>query len=509
MGVEDKSVLDSDPEGEHQRRMAQLQEALKEPDLIALLKLFEEMYAVSGNQIEVSAQMGEGVFSKIMRGAHREFKAEHVENLIKDLQVQGVIKDPDEALLWDCALRTASLVHNLSYKTLEPRLRRVGDPKEREEILAKLLSELYPALIRAYEQLEGRIPALAPISLFTARQILKKWGWIRVPDRFELKRVEDDRYFIINYDLFSPKLTDLGPGLRIEDTGCGTYTIHRQPALPLVEAPEVPGEDKPDRRQAVRTARYIEPELVRVGAGSFWMGSEAGDREAWSGEHPIHQVDLAEYWIGRFPVTNLEYQLFLEANPGHSKPFDWKGFFFPSGKDDHPVRDVSWNDAVVYCRWLAKMTGKDYRLPSEAEWEKAARGKQGQIYPWGNTWREGLANTYEYWQHLGKVEAFLGGTEASTTPVGKFSPQGDSPYGCADMAGNVWEWTSSLYKPYRYDPHDGRENPHADGSRVLRGGSFRYYRRSARCASRGGGGPDGLDGYLGFRVVVSLSNSGL
>ena len=169
---------------------------------------------------------------------------------------------------------------------------------------------------------------------------------------------------------------------------------------------------------------------------------------------------------------------------------------------------VSWHDAMAYCRWLSGVTGKPITLPSEAQWEKAARGGlppagrdkgRAREYPWGDEWDEAKCNTGE----LG-----LG----DTTPVGIF-PEGASPYGCLDMAGNVWEWTRSLWGEdysvpefkYPYDPRDGRENPEAgdDILRVLRGGSFFDLRVGARCAFRCWYGPF-LDWYIGgFRVVVS------
>ena len=153
---------------------------------------------------------------------------------------------------------------------------------------------------------------------------------------------------------------------------------------------------------------------------------------------------------------------------------------------------VSWHDATAYCGWLAAETKKHYRLPSEAEWEKAARGTDGLIYPWGNEWDETRLNSKE-------------AGPGDTTPVGQYSPSGDSLYGAADMAGNVWEWTLSLFKPYPYDPDDGREDLDApnDVPRVVRGGAFYYARRGVRAACRGWGVPgDGLWG-VGFRVVLS------
>jgi formylglycine-generating enzyme required for sulfatase activity len=155
------------------------------------------------------------------------------------------------------------------------------------------------------------------------------------------------------------------------------------------------------------------------------------------------------------------------------------------------VRYVSWRDALAYCRWLSERTGLPVTLPSEAEWEKAARGTDGRIYPWGDE-----DPTAELCNFSGNV--------GDTTPVGNYSPEGDSPYECADMAGNVWEWTRSLWgENYPYDPADGRENLEASGSRVVRGGAFGYTEYHVRCAYRNGDAPYLRSGPYGFRVVVS------
>ena len=140
-------------------------------------------------------------------------------------------------------------------------------------------------------------------------------------------------------------------------------------------------------------------------------------------EQPQHTVELTDYFIGKYPVTNSEYQLFIQE-VGQPSPRGWSGSQFPEQKGAHPVINVSWEDAQAYCDWLGKKTGKNYHLLTEAEWEKAARGADLRIYPWGDAFDPGKANT---------AESSIGGT----TPVGQYSPQGDSPYGCADMAGNV------------------------------------------------------------------------
>jgi formylglycine-generating enzyme required for sulfatase activity len=162
------------------------------------------------------------------------------------------------------------------------------------------------------------------------------------------------------------------------------------------------------------------------------------------------------------------------------------------------VVEVSWYDTLAYCRWLSDVTRKTYSLPSEAEWEKGARGRDGRIYPWGKQWEARRCN-------------YDKGGRGDTTPVGAY-PEGVSPYGMLDMAGNVWEWTRSLWGKhwdnpdfkYPYNPEDGRENLGApeDRLRVLRGGAFNFVHGAVRCASRDRSAPDCWHGDIGFRVVV-------
>jgi formylglycine-generating enzyme required for sulfatase activity len=236
----------------------------------------------------------------------------------------------------------------------------------------------------------------------------------------------------------------------------------------------------------------IEMTLIHIPAGEFLMGSDKDvDKDAQSNELPQHRLHLPEYYIGKTPVTNAHYRVFVQ-DIGHRKPSHWENGEIPSGKERHPVFNVDWHDAIAFCAWLSEQTGKPFRLPSEAEWEKAARGTDGLIYPWGNQWDSSRCNTKE------------SGID-DTTPVGKYSPRGDSPYGCVDMAGNVWEWMLSLDKAYPYDPGDGRENLDAGGLRVLRGGAFTFSTRYARCACRSQYIPDYWFNSVGFRVCVSPS----
>jgi formylglycine-generating enzyme required for sulfatase activity/energy-coupling factor transporter ATP-binding protein EcfA2 len=233
------------------------------------------------------------------------------------------------------------------------------------------------------------------------------------------------------------------------------------------------------------TQPYGEPEWIRIPAGKFTMGSETGK----DNQKPCHPVYLDEYWIARVPMTNAQYFLFVQAT-GHAVPDHWQDGRPPKHLESHPVTKVSWHDAVAYCRWLSQVTGKSITLPSEAEWEKAARGdKDAREFPWGETFDRFRCNTYE----LGV---------GTTTPVGIF-PDGASPYGVLDMSGNVWEWTRSWSENYPYRPDDGRESMDSGGNwRVLRGGSWDLNSNSARAAYRDDGPPDYRPYYIGFRVVV-------
>jgi formylglycine-generating enzyme required for sulfatase activity len=257
--------------------------------------------------------------------------------------------------------------------------------------------------------------------------------------------------------------------------------------------------EAPGVAPAAEERLIFEPQMVRIPAGKFLMGSTKDqvaqfikatlDKDWAKQELSQHTVELSEYSIGKYPVTNREYQAFLR-DAKYKTPRGWEGDQFPNEKGGHPVVNVSWEDASAYCQWLSAKTGKTYRLPTEAEWEKAARGEDGRIYSWGNEFDPHKANT---------AESKIG----NTSEVGQFSPQGDSPYGCADMIGNVFEWTHSLLKPYPYKANDGKEDEKATDAYVLRGGSFLNNERLARCAFRGVERVDRFDFYIGFRVVVA------
>ena len=224
---------------------------------------------------------------------------------------------------------------------------------------------------------------------------------------------------------------------------------------------------KPAAVSAPSTAKPpVEFDWVTVRAGVFLMGSDKEkDKFAYDDELPQHQVNLPVFRIARVPVTNAQYEKFVDAT-GYATPDHWQHGRIPPGKENHPVVYVSWHDARAFCQWAG------VRLPTEAEWEKAARGTDGRIYPWGNEPPD--ENRCNFNKNVG-----------DTTPVGKY-PKGASPYGVLDMAGNVWEWTSSKYQSYPYKADDGRESPEGSDLRTLRGGSFLNSPRLTTCAAPSG-----------------------
>jgi formylglycine-generating enzyme required for sulfatase activity len=235
--------------------------------------------------------------------------------------------------------------------------------------------------------------------------------------------------------------------------------------------------------------------LLRVPDGEFRMGSDlALDPDAREDEMPQHTVQLTEYFISKYPITNYQYQIFKDAT--EPRKFGESGrsgrWQCPPGKELHPVVNISWDEATAFCMWLTQETGVIFRLPTEAEWEKAARNSDGRIYPWGNEWDESKANTEEKYQ--------------GTTAVGQFSPLGDSPYGVSDLAGNVWEWCADRYDKEEYM---GRKKvtrnpfgPEEGEGVVVRGGAFDKTAKHARCAYRNWYYPFNRRRDVGFRVVA-------
>jgi len=217
--------------------------------------------------------------------------------------------------------------------------------------------------------------------------------------------------------------------------------------------------------------------MVAIPAVEFIMGGDFED------ERPAHKVVVEAFEIDKFEVTNEEFERFVfetgyvtdAEKAGDSMP--WR--VYAEGKPKHPVVKVSWNDAMTYCEWAGK------RLPTEAEWEKAARGTDGRAYPWGDEWDPAKANTKE-------------GGYRGTTIVGSF-PAGASPYGVMDMAGNVAEWTADWYKAY---PGSDFASPYfGEKYRVIRGGGWFSDKELVRASSRSASSVDLANDDVGFRCA--------
>ena len=242
-----------------------------------------------------------------------------------------------------------------------------------------------------------------------------------------------------------------------------------------------------------------QPDMVLISKSYFIMGSiPTLDQDAFEEETPIHIVYLTDYYLSRTPITNDQYALFI-ADTHYASPEGWYEKLPPRGKERHPVVNVNWEDSSAYCRWLSTTTGNAYRLPSEAEWEKGARGVNALLFPWGNAWEANRCNTAE-------AEA------RATVPIDYYQKY-DSPYGLLDMAGNIFEWTNTLWSEedsssnlfsYPYNPDDGREatSKNERAIRIVRGGSFLRNRRYARCASRMRFRSTTRNPDTGFRVAM-------
>jgi formylglycine-generating enzyme required for sulfatase activity/predicted MPP superfamily phosphohydrolase len=265
---------------------------------------------------------------------------------------------------------------------------------------------------------------------------------------------------------------------KLEPTALNLQTVRQQRAFAVLSR-------MTDKQAVGYLSSLTPPKMVFIPAGAFLMGSDRFDNE-----RPAGEVWVNSFYMARLLVTNDDYRKFIEAG-GYNQRLHWTAagwaWLQKSGRQapwrwtdsswrdqpNHPVQWLTWWEATAYAKWIAGAAHAPIRLPTEAEWEKAAawdgKSKSKLEYPWGNQFDPGLSNLGGVW----------------TTPVGRFSPAGDSPYGLADMVGQVWQWVSSIRKPYPYIVDDGREDPEADGQRVIRGGCWANHDSGmARCASR-------------------------
>jgi formylglycine-generating enzyme required for sulfatase activity len=257
----------------------------------------------------------------------------------------------------------------------------------------------------------------------------------------------------------------------------------------------------------------LAPDLARIPPGEFLMGAADGDAD----QRPVHRVHVSEFFIGRFPVTNDEYARFIRAT-GHRSPdvrdlpaiaggfrepafrelsaaYAWQGATPPLGHGSHPVVLITYEDAVAYCAWLSGAIQRRVRLPTEAEWEKAARGGiEGRKYPWGNDLEPAQGNFLP-------DPAVKG--QRGTRATGTYEP---NPFGLYDVVGNVWEWVSDWYSADYYglgDAHDPR-GPAAGVMRIVRGGSWvNTDIAMLQCAYRHKVPADTYAYSIGFRIVCA------
>ncbi len=272
----------------------------------------------------------------------------------------------------------------------------------------------------------------------------------------------------------------------------GAWKIfHRQPATAKILS------SSPIKLDKNRSIKLPEDKFALIAGGTVIIGLDANkcqampDCEGADNESPPHPVTLAQYYLGKYEVTNQEYQEFIVAT-GHLPPPGWQAQNYPKGADRMPVTNVSWHDANSYCQWRVQQEGISYRLPTEEEWEHAARGDRTNIFPWGDLWDSSFANASKK-----NVEP----RSTLSIDVAPNNSTDKSPFGIYAMAGNVREWTSSNFKLYPDSKYQPAQSDFQ--SRVIRGGSFKIAATAARTSYRGWDLPDKSYDDLGFRLAVT------
>ena len=267
---------------------------------------------------------------------------------------------------------------------------------------------------------------------------------------------------VVALQIYRVSKSSFKPGRDSQNQTAGQSTPIPQSVTPEVgSSPLTPVADKPEG-------------MVFVPGGTFKMGRDDGDEF----ESPAHEVTVKPFYIDQTELTNEAYQRFIQAT-GRQAPTHWVKGLIPEGHEKFPVVNVSWADADAYARWANK------RLPTEAEWEFAARGTDGRAYPWGNDWKKEYANAGR-------------GKEGAPVATGRYA-FGASPYGALDMCGNVWEWTASDFEDY---PGKKGSSILAEAKlKVIRGGAFDVAPKRATATYRGAISPDRVPDKTGFRCV--------
>jgi formylglycine-generating enzyme required for sulfatase activity len=275
-----------------------------------------------------------------------------------------------------------------------------------------------------------------------------------------------------------------------------TPRIEAKSAAAPAPVEEKPSPEKIERNAEVERARYgnftntLSQTMIFIPSAEFTMGSDM--EEASPNERPLSQITLSRFYLARCLITNAEYEQFDRAHRGKRAP---------GAGDRHPVVYVSYLDAVKFCQWLSTRERRKYRLPTEAEWEYAAKGNDGRKFPWGNYEGRGdLANFADRNTVFAWSDRDIDDGYPESSPVGAF-PLGASPFGIEDMAGNVWEWCLDYYELYRPGPKVNPRGSSAGTKRVHRGGSWKSRFSSLRTTVRSSNVPGFSCNDLGFRVV--------
>jgi sulfatase modifying factor 1 len=291
---------------------------------------------------------------------------------------------------------------------------------------------------------------------------------------------------------------ELGP---LKQDNCKqVVTLPRKEAAPAAEESVKPITDFVPKIRVAPTqlspsfANPVGAPMVLLPSGDFIMGSDAPD--AQPNEQPLTPVSLSSFYIAQHPVTNAQFEKF---DPRHkAKRMDGAGA-------DHPVVYVTSFEAIKFCEWLGEKDGRKYRLPTEAEWEYAARGTDGRKYPWGNqNGRADLANFADATTSFAWRDPRINDGYPITSPVGAF-PSGASFFAIEDMAGNVWEWTLDFYQPLPGSPKQDPRTPPIGTKRVYRGGSWKSRFTNLRATTRASNAPNYSCNDLGFRIVCEIA----
>jgi formylglycine-generating enzyme required for sulfatase activity/tRNA A-37 threonylcarbamoyl transferase component Bud32 len=270
-----------------------------------------------------------------------------------------------------------------------------------------------------------------------------------------------------------------------QDIGYTENLVISVPPKVIIEKPleEGPSEPEAESIKKVKINKNVEMEFVYIPPGKFLMGAGKDDNEAKEDEKPQHQVFLNGFWMGKYPVTYMQYSAYCKET---KKPL--ADFEKIANQESCPIANINWFEAVEFCKWLSQISNEEIQLPSEAQWEKAARGTDGRKYPWGGTKsiNQILLNNKLYY------------------PVGKYE-ENQSPYGCYDMVGNVWEWVNDWYDEKYYLLINDTNNPVGPPigiSKILKGGSWDYLGKNLRCSYRSKNYPVVHYRLNGFRCMM-------